>query len=380
MALRDNSSRRCRLGTVIWMSTVESDRKPPFHIVNKAPNYGFQGIAYAPVTIHQYPHTERQQYTSEQLAEAARQLLQLPIDSVPDATPLPNGSRMPFRANIFFTGRQRTFLRTARALVADPAKEGRAIIISGIGGIGKTQFASEVVHRYGQYFGGGVAWINFAHRDAIPDQIIACGRGTHSQLDFDQLSREDKIAAVVADWESQMPRLLIFDNCEEEALLLDWLPRTGESRVLITAQKIHWGRDIRVLELRELKRPQSIALLHKLSENVSECFDAIADELGDLPLALYLAGSFLHTYRHHPLGSPESYLDQIRSAPPLEHPSLTGAVDNILPTEHDRRIAQTFELSFGRLAGADQVDVMSKALLGRCSFLAPGLPIPREFL
>jgi len=135
---------------------VASNRKSPLQIVNESSNYGFQGIAYAPVTIHQYPQTQRQRYTSEQLAEAAARLLRLPIDAVPDPAPLPSGGRMLFGANIFFTGREPTFLKAARALVADPAKEGRATVISGIGGIGKTQFASEVAHRYGQYFAGGL--------------------------------------------------------------------------------------------------------------------------------------------------------------------------------------------------------------------------------
>jgi len=49
----------------------------------------------------------------------------------------------------------------------------------------------------------------------------------------------------------------------------------------------------------------------------------IASELGDLPLALELAGSYLARYRHEPIGTPAAYLAELRSADVLAHASLT---------------------------------------------------------
>jgi hypothetical protein len=40
--------------------------------------------------------------------------------------------------------------------------------------MGKTQLASEFVHRYGSYFAGGVFWLSFADAEAVPAEIDAC--------------------------------------------------------------------------------------------------------------------------------------------------------------------------------------------------------------
>jgi len=104
---------------------------------------------------------------------AAERLAPLPLDRVPDVAPLPRGSRMPLRANPLFVGRADDLMALAAALKGTPAVDtepvgaaprGRppaAVISTGLGGIGKTQLASEFVHRYGQYF-AGVCWLSFA--------------------------------------------------------------------------------------------------------------------------------------------------------------------------------------------------------------------------
>ena len=47
--------------------------------------------------------------------------------------------------------------------------------ISGIGGVGKTQLASEFAHRYGRYFAGGVFWLSLAEPELIPSEVARCG-------------------------------------------------------------------------------------------------------------------------------------------------------------------------------------------------------------
>ncbi len=38
-------------------------------------------------------------------------------------------------------------------------------------------------------------------------------------MDFASLALDEQVAYVLAAWRSSIPRLLIFDNCEDEALL-----------------------------------------------------------------------------------------------------------------------------------------------------------------
>jgi hypothetical protein len=65
---------------------------------------------------------------------------------------------MPLRRNPLFVGRDADL----RTLAAAFKGGGAAAITTGIGGVGKTQLASEFTHRYGQFFMGVVFWLSFA--------------------------------------------------------------------------------------------------------------------------------------------------------------------------------------------------------------------------
>jgi hypothetical protein len=112
----------------------------------------------------------------ETLAAAEQQLAALPLEMIPDPAPLPPGSRMPLRRNPLFVGREVDLRALATALKGgDTAAIGQTAAASGLGGVGKTQLASEFVHRYGQCFAGGVFWLSFADPTTIPTEIAACG-------------------------------------------------------------------------------------------------------------------------------------------------------------------------------------------------------------
>lgn len=239
------------------------------------------------------------------LAEARQRLARLPLDTIPEIASLPTGSRMPLSHNPLFVGREDDLRALAKMLkVGDTAAIGQIAVVTGLGGIGKTQLACEFVHRYGQYFVGGVFWLSFADASAVPDEIAACGSagGINLRPDFSSLPLQDQVDLVLAAWQSEMPRLLVFDNCEEEELLQQWRPKSGSCCVLVTSRRAQWDAmlDVQMLPLGVLSREESIHLLGKHRPDLpadDADLDAIAAELGDLPLALHLAGSFLAKYR-----------------------------------------------------------------------------------
>jgi tetratricopeptide (TPR) repeat protein len=318
------------------------------------------------------------------LADAERRLASLPLDDIPDLAPLPPGSRMPLTSNPLFVGREEDFKTLAKAM-----KGGETVAIgqvqiaaaTGLGGIGKTQLAVEFVHRYGQYFAGGFFWLSFADPKAIPAEVAACGErgGLDLPLGFSNLPLDDQVRLVLSAWQSPLPRLLVFDNCEKEELLARWRPPTGGCRVLVTSHRATWDvtLGVQALPLGVLSRAESVALLRKFRPELAEDdAKAIAEELGDLPLALHLAGSYLARYRH--AVTPKDYLTQLRAPNPLAHRSLQAG--GISPTQHAQHVARTFVLSYDRLDPADPADALALALLGRASYFAPGEPIPRDLL
>lgn len=311
----------------------------------------------------------------------------LPTDTLPDAAPLPTGSRMPYIRNPLFVGRVDDLKALAAALkggatvVVNQRMPQQVAAATGLGGIGKTQLAAEFTHRYGHFFAGGVFWLSFADAGAVSAEVAECGRPKHMDLPgFSALEFADQVGRVQREWESELPRLLIFDNCEDEALLDEWRPTTGGCRILITSRRTTWESTLGVytLPLGVLAREESIALLRNHRVDISDDdANAIAAELDDLPLALHLAGSYLARYRSV---TPEQYLEQVRQPALLKHRSMQGAWLNHSPTSHEHHVGRTFALSYDKLDPDDAIDSIALALLARAAHFAPSEPVPRDLL
>ena len=319
---------------------------------------------------------------------AQNTLAALPLEEVPKPGPLPVGSRMPLAPNPLFVGREDDLKTLARQLKAgETSAVGQVEIAAatGLGGMGKTQLASEFVHRYGSFFAGGVFWMSFADAASVPVEVAACGQSLGLHSSFDALTLDQQVRLVKEAWQSPLPRLLVFDNCEEESLLQAWRPRFGGARVLVTSRRAEWDAalSVKTVPLTTLPRPASVELLRLFRPDVpaeDKALDAIADELGDLPLALHLAGSFLRFYRNTPSGQMAAYLEQLREPNLLAHPSLQGRGAGVSPTGHEAHVGRTFALSFERLEPARATDTLAIGLLVRAAWFAPGEPIPRSLL
>ncbi len=284
----------------------------------------------------------------------------MPLGTIPDYGLLPSTSQMPLTRNPLFVGRKQDLLNLAQAL-----KGGETVAIghpgtaaaTGLGGMGKTQLANEFVHRYGQFFTGGVFWLNFADPKAVAAEVANCGRVGAMELrpNFADLLLEDQVRLVKAAWQEPVPRLLIFDNCEDPELLFQWRPVSGGGRVLLTSRRAEWEPTLGVtaLPLDVLKRDESLALLRKYNFATDDkILNKIAKELGDLPLAIHLAGSYL--YRYQRAVSPADYLGQLRDPALLDHPSLKGT--GISPTRHVQNAYKTIALSYDQLDSTGAAD------------------------
>ena len=204
------------------------------------------------------------------LQQSQEHLARLPLDAIPLPAPLPPGSRMPLSSNRLFVGRADDLRTLATALKGNATVAIGQVDITaatGLGGIGKTQLATEFVHRYGQYFLGGVFWLSFADASAIPGEVALCGDrdGLDLYPEAGSLPVEDQVRLVRAAWHSPLPRLLVFDNCEDEALLEQWRPAYGGCRVLLTSRRAQWDPTLvtHTVPLGVLQREESVALLRK---------------------------------------------------------------------------------------------------------------------
>ncbi|HEU4327597.1 MAG TPA: tetratricopeptide repeat-containing protein [Roseiflexaceae bacterium] len=150
--------------------------------------------------------------------------------------------------------------------------------------------------------------------------------------------------------------------------------------MLVTSRRASWSTTLQVQArpLGLLSLPESVALLRKHRAELSEQeAEQIAEELGQLPLALHLAGSFLA--RYHTVTS-ASYLAKLRRPDLLDHPSLKGRGVETMPTEREPNVARAFALSFDRLNPHDTIDILARQILARAACLAPDEKLPYYLL
>jgi hypothetical protein len=343
------------------------------------------GTATVDVTHITYEDVRPRLVGAETLEKALHDLEKLPLEEIPIPTSLPHSSYMPVRRNPLFVGREENLKALAEALkAAEDGEQAATVAVTGMGGVGKSQLVSEFVHRYGQYFLGGVFWLSFADAAVVRAEVAGCGGAGGMDLgaDFRHLPVKDQVREVMSAWQSALPRLLVFDNCEEEDLLDQWRPPTGGCQVVLTSRREQWDPSlgVKVRPLDVLSREESIALLGKhrpdLPQDDVDLKD-IANELGDLPLAVDLAGRYLARYRFRV--APRKYLEQLRSPDLLEHHSMQE-VKGISPTRREMDVARTFALSYERLDSVDPVDELAIAVLARAACFAAGEAVPRDLL
>ncbi|MEM7119398.1 MAG: tetratricopeptide repeat protein [Chloroflexota bacterium] len=312
-----------------------------------------------------------------------------PTEVSPEETslhgPLPPHSVFPYHRNAIFAGRAAELQQLVNTLLPDTTTGSsgtKTAAIMGMGGLGKTQLAVEFAYRYGRYFSGGVLLGNFCDEDNVAELIANIG-GEHAMrlfTDGDKFSLAKKIELVKRAWQEPIPRLLVFDNCEDENLAATWLPVTGGCRVLITSRRSNWSKTLPIkhVALPVLQRGESIHLLQHLADHLQQHeADKVAEAVGDLPLALHLAGSFLSQHRDITCNT---YIDQLEAQTLIEHQSLRGMHTNFSPTGHELDVGRTFAVSWQKLNTSLDSDRIALAVLDVAACFAPNEPLPQTIL
>lgn len=299
-----------------------------------------------------------------------------PADKLPDAGKLPPGSRIPHPRNAVFTGRERELFILAKELIYNlrgTASNTQTVITTGPGGIGKTQLAVELCYRFGRFL-HGIHWIQ-ADLD-ITAEIAECG--LEMCLGAWPAELREKVSMTRRAWQTQPNRLVVLDNIESAEILQEWLAYLSGVPILLTSRLKEWPPNLEVqhLPIPPFTQEESRSLLCKLAKRMQYVtrsdLNELCDRLGNLPLAIDLAGRYLYDSRTIPV---QSYIDEIDKHSGSFHPSLRGKIKHN-PTRHATDIYYTFLLSFSRLDRRvfdDEITINVFITSGYCS---PSTPIP----
>jgi hypothetical protein len=187
-----------------------------------------------------------------------------------------------------FTGRESVLARLRAVLDSG----GRAVVLAvhGMGGVGKTTIAAELAHQLADEC-DVVWWVAAQDPSLIPEQLAGLAKALGLVSVGDEVAVG--VARVLGELRARSRWLVVFDNAGDPRAVVPFVPG-GPGRVLITSRNPDWRSLAEPVGIDVFTRAESVALLRRTVPDLSAAdADQVADDLGDLPLAVAQAAALL---------------------------------------------------------------------------------------
>jgi tetratricopeptide (TPR) repeat protein len=211
--------------------------------------------------------------------------------------------------NANFTGREAELARLRDNLFN--RQPPHVQVISGMGGIGKTELATQYVHRNIDTY-EIIWWIRAEQQDRIRDALVKLGQRLELRQATTDSARDRTVAAVLETLQSSAwpSWLLVFDNAANPFDLEKYIPASRpEGHVIITARQPNWPSYIAAdaIEVPPFTDAESVSFLRRTVPSLAERNGAtpaederrvseatrLATTLGHLPIAVEHAAAYL---------------------------------------------------------------------------------------
>lgn len=255
-------------------------------------------------------------------------------------------------------GRER-LLGVVRERFTAAGPQPRVVVLHGLGGVGKTSVAVEYAHRFQHEY--GLIW------------QVAAGDAATLTAEFAELAsllrvrelidRSDPVAQVHAALAARPDQwLLVLDNVTAPESIRRSLPPAGRGHVLISTQYAHWPAT-QAVEVPVLEQAVASRFLQVSAQDTdTDTADALAAELGSLPLALEQAAAYIQATG----GSLRRYLDLLRG-------QRVELLSRGRPWGYDKHVVSTWGLAFQELGRTDPQAITLLRLLA--CYAAEAIPI-----
>ena len=204
------------------------------------------------------------------------------------------GSRPDVAADDLFVARCEQ--EQLNSLIADPTRH--RTVLMGMRGCGKTQLAASLAEQCEDANWSLVAWINAVSPDTIQSDLVELAK--RLEIDTSDQPAQDVIVRRCLDHlKSAAPtdRLIVFDNVEDINHLRGLMPNGSGLRVIATTTNdTGWEyQDWTTIKVGVFDRSESINYLLTVTKSDDhDAADALAERLGDLPLAIAQAAATAH--------------------------------------------------------------------------------------
>lgn len=276
---------------------------------------------------------------------------------------------IPYTRNQYFTGREEVLDQLYATLHADQHTALPQLhILSGLGGIGKTQTALEYAYRFHDDY-ETVVWV-----DATTSETLLAGYLSLAQL-FHVPAKDEadplSLREAVKHWFRHHTNwLLLFDDVRDPELLNTLLPDMGQGSILITTRSQIMGTLGYQTNLQKMRQDEGMLfllrrakLLHphsstpKVSALVRAQAETLVDILDGLPLALDQAGAYIEETSC----SLSDYLERYATRRQVML-SYRGAVSSHHPAAVSATLIQAVQQ-------VEQISPLAANLLRLCAFL-----------
>ncbi len=240
-----------------------------------------------------------------------------------------------------------------------------AIVVTGLRGVGKTHLAAAYARSMFDSGHGLVGWVDAETPGStlsgladIAERLGVADRDGDSAVSARRL--RDHLSGG-AD-----PALLVFDNAADPDGLRDLLPTGGRTRILITSADHSFKALGAAVDLGCFTRPEAVRYLAESTGLAADDgADQVAEDLGDLPLAVSAAAATI-------VGRRLGYAEYRQL---LHHSPLPTALRRGAGHEYPRSVVQAILLCVDTTEAATddyQLDVDVAWLLGAMAMLSPG--------
>ena len=244
------------------------------------------------------------------------------------------------------------------------------VVLVGMRGCGKSQLASDLAQWCEKQKWHLVAWINATSKEQVRSGLIELA--DRLGIETQDRNEESIIEQCFSHLESGEPsdRLIVFDNVEDINHLTKLVPRGDGLRVVVTTTNEHgWkNQSWDSIKVGVFSREDSIKCLLRITDSKDrEAADAVAQKLGDLPLAIAQAGA---------TACEEDWtLKQYISR--LEHYSSSIVIKRVLGDDYTADVSSALFMAVNvalEKLGGDEREVARRQLGGLAVLAQSGVP------